>query len=206
MEISGLKRDIILPVLAAFSVNACTVEQGPSQDERMAAALETLDQGANQLALSFEEAVKRAMETGKTYSEHGNPNSGVLLVDGDKSFGCVDSTDAVGKICEVAAYEISPSDPSGLILDRNQSTLLYVADGSPDIQVVSRDGADKPQDVSTMIITDKNCGIHSSKNGINSSEGSTTPSLIKECVALRNGLIQRLGEFVKKAASVKAKP
>jgi hypothetical protein len=206
MEISGLKRDVLLPVLAAFSVNACVAEQAPSNDTEMTVALETLDQSTNQLALSFEAALKKAMITGETYSEQGNPDSGVLLVDGDKVFGCIDSIGEDGKICETSSYKASPTNPSELSIDRNNSTLVYVtANGEIDMQVVSRGGADKPQNVDTMLITDKNCGINSSKNGVPSSAETKTPSLVEKCVALRDGLRKRLEAVMKAAIAVKPK-
>lgn len=203
MEISGLKRDVLLPILAAFSVNACTAEHGHSREAEMTAALIELEKETGDLVVEFETAASKALANGQTFEEVGNQSGEAVLVNEPYSFGCIKSNAGKGTLCEKAKLKSLTTNPNLVYLDRDDSSIVTVGDDDTDLQVIKKDASG--QDSATMFLAENHCGINEIKKGVSSSEDSNNPEIIKRCATLRDSLRARFVKVMSIATGLKNK-
>ncbi len=192
----------ILPALATL-VMACTTDHA-SEDAKVTAALQILDQKAEVLAIKFELAAAKALTSSQVFREIGSQNEESIMVDNTDTFGCVESNPDGGLLCEQAVLGNMKADPNLISLDRNSSTIVSVGAADLAIQIIQKKPpASKQQDVSTMFLMGNRCGMNSSSEGFNSASSTDNPAIIQKCATLRDKLKSRFGKVMEIAVKLK---
>lgn len=195
----------ILSTLATL-VMACTTDH-PSDDASVNAALTILDQEAEALAIKFELAAAKALDSSKVFKEIGSQNGEAIMVDDTNTFGCIASDLDGGLLCEQAAVGDIKTSPNLVSLNRNRSTIVSVSNADLATQIIKKNPkASTQQDVSTMFLTENRCGMSSTSEGVSSSVSTDNPDIIKKCATLRDNLKARFGNVMKIAMKLKRNP